>query len=74
MHILLLVAINLHLSIHSEQRLNTPSVSERHLFFEDVEEIRAQERARNDAKRYEVLERRQKQMEELAEKKNTGNS
>ncbi|KAG7324996.1 hypothetical protein KOW79_011312 [Hemibagrus wyckioides] len=46
----------------------------RHLFFEDVEELRAQERARNDAKRYEVLERRQKQMEELAEKKNTGNS
>lgn len=44
----------------------------RHLFFEDVAEIREQERARNDAKRLEVLERRQKQMEELAEKKGAG--
>ncbi|KAB5555664.1 hypothetical protein PHYPO_G00036690 [Pangasianodon hypophthalmus] len=46
----------------------------RHLFFEDVEELRAQERARNDAKRLEVLERRQKQIEELVEKRNAGNS
>ncbi|MCJ8738638.1 hypothetical protein PDJAM_G00038150 [Pangasius djambal] len=46
----------------------------RHLFFEDVEELRAQERARNDAKRLEVLGRRQKQIEELAEKRNPGNS
>ncbi|KAG7491392.1 hypothetical protein MATL_G00003170 [Megalops atlanticus] len=41
----------------------------RHMFFEDIAEIRAQERARNEAKLLEVLERRQKQMEELAEKK-----
>lgn len=34
-----------------------------------MEELRAQERARNDAKRLEVLERRQRQMEELAQKK-----
>ncbi|GAA6104638.1 uncharacterized [Tachysurus ichikawai] len=46
----------------------------RHLFFEDVEDLRAKERARNDAKRLEVLERRQKQIEELVEKKNAGNS
>lgn len=41
----------------------------RHLYFEDIADIRAQERARNDAKLMEILERRQKQMEELAEKK-----
>ena len=45
----------------------------RHRFFEDVAELRAQERARNDAKRMEILERRHKQMEELAgKKKQTG--
>ncbi|KAL6475438.1 hypothetical protein MHYP_G00164780 [Metynnis hypsauchen] len=44
----------------------------RHLFFEDVAEIRAQERARNEVKLLEVLERRQKQVEELAEKKSAG--
>lgn len=44
------------------------------MFFEDVEEFRAQERARNDAKRVEVLERRQKQIEELAEKRSTEDS
>lgn len=44
----------------------------RHRFFEDVEELRAKERARNDAKRMEILERRQRQMEELAEKKRGG--
>lgn len=42
------------------------------MFFKDVEELRAQERARNDAKRIEILERRQKQIEELTEKKTTG--
>ncbi|RVE59995.1 hypothetical protein OJAV_G00193840 [Oryzias javanicus] len=41
----------------------------RHKFFTDVEELRAQERARNDAKRMEVMERRERQKEELAEKK-----
>ncbi|KAJ8390688.1 hypothetical protein AAFF_G00100680 [Aldrovandia affinis] len=41
----------------------------RHVFFDDVVELRAQERARNDAKLLEVLERRQRQMEVLAEKK-----
>lgn len=41
----------------------------RHWFFEDVAELRAQERARNDAKRQEILERRQRQIEELVEKK-----
>lgn len=46
----------------------------RHSFMEDVAELRAQERARTDAKRMEVLERRQRQMEELAEKKRGGSS
>ncbi|KAJ8246259.1 hypothetical protein GJAV_G00265570 [Gymnothorax javanicus] len=41
----------------------------RHLFFTDIADIRAQERARNDARLLEVLERRQRQMDELAEKK-----
>lgn len=41
----------------------------RHMFFMDVEELRAQERARNDVKLSEVRERRQKQMECLMEKK-----
>ncbi|KAJ8363110.1 hypothetical protein SKAU_G00119410 [Synaphobranchus kaupii] len=41
----------------------------RHMFFEDVAGLRAQERARNDTKLLEVLERRQRQMEELAEKR-----
>ncbi|KAG5262918.1 hypothetical protein AALO_G00280460 [Alosa alosa] len=44
----------------------------RHLFFEDLANIRAEERARNNAKLQEVLERRYRQMEELAEKKTTG--
>ena len=39
------------------------------MFFKDVEELRAQERARNDVKLAEVLERRQKQIEYLMEKK-----
>ncbi|CAL8260096.1 unnamed protein product [Arctogadus glacialis] len=39
------------------------------MFFGDVEELRAKERARNDAKLQEVLERRQKQIEHLMEKK-----
>lgn len=46
----------------------------RHRFFEDVVELRAQERARNDTKRLEVLERRQKQIDELTEKKQQGGS
>lgn len=46
----------------------------RHRFFEDVAEIRAQERARNDAKRMEILERRQRQIDEAAEKKKGGGS
>lgn len=41
----------------------------RHRFFEDLAEMRAQERAKNDAKLMEVLEMRKRQMEELAEKK-----
>ncbi|GAA6214633.1 uncharacterized [Lates japonicus] len=41
----------------------------RHSFFEDVAELRAQERARSNAKRMEILERRQRQMDELIEKK-----
>lgn len=41
----------------------------RHKFFEDVDELRAQERDRNNAKRMEVLERRQRQIEEVIEKK-----
>lgn len=44
----------------------------RHWFFEDVEELRAQERVRNDARRLEVMERRQKQFAEVAEKKKSG--
>eukprot|EP00064_Thunnus_orientalis_P009776 superscaffoldBa00001265_g9802 len=46
----------------------------RHRFFEDMAEIRAQERARNDAKRMEILERRQRQIDEAAEKKKGGSS
>lgn len=46
----------------------------RHRFFEDVEALRAQERARNDAKKMEILERRQRQIEEVAEKKRGGSS
>ncbi|KAJ7987550.1 hypothetical protein DPEC_G00327650 [Dallia pectoralis] len=41
----------------------------RHKFFEDLEEIRSQERAKNNAKLIDVLEMRKRQMEELAEKK-----
>lgn len=41
----------------------------RHRFFEDVEELKAQERASNSTKRMEILERRQRQIEEVAEKK-----
>ncbi|KAG5854105.1 hypothetical protein ANANG_G00034000 [Anguilla anguilla] len=41
----------------------------RHVFFEDIADLRARERARNDAKLLEILERRQRQMEELADKK-----
>lgn len=44
----------------------------RHLFFEDLADIRAEERARNQAKLEEVLERRHRQMVELAEKKIAG--
>lgn len=46
----------------------------RHRFFEDVEELRAQERARNEARRVEILERRMKQIEDVAEKKRGGSS
>lgn len=46
----------------------------RHRFFEDVEELRAQERARNYAKGVEIMERRQRQLEEMAEKKRGGSS
>lgn len=47
----------------------TPPPLCRHKFFEDIVELRAQERTRTEAKRIEVLERRQRQMEELAEKR-----
>ncbi|KAF0025823.1 hypothetical protein F2P81_022704 [Scophthalmus maximus] len=46
----------------------------RHSFFADVDELRAEERARNNLRRMEVLERRQRQMEELAVKKKSGSS
>lgn len=46
----------------------------RHRFFEDVDQLRAEERARNEAKRMEIMERRQRQMEEAAEKKRGGSS
>lgn len=46
----------------------------RHRFFEDVEDLRAQERARNYAKGMEIMERRQRQIEEAAEKKKGGSS
>ena len=49
-----------------------PILSPRHRFFEDIHEIRAEERARNNAKLMEVMERRQRQMEELAEKRAGG--
>ncbi|KAG7506522.1 hypothetical protein JOB18_008074 [Solea senegalensis] len=41
----------------------------RHSFFPDVTELRAQEEARNNVRRIEVLERRQRQKDELAEKR-----
>lgn len=43
--------------------------SYRQKFFGDVDELRAQERARHDARRMEVLERRQKQIDDVAQKK-----
>lgn len=46
----------------------------RHRFFEDVDELRAQERERNNAKRVEVLERRHRQIEEVIEKKRGASS
>ncbi|KAK5851231.1 hypothetical protein PBY51_002040 [Eleginops maclovinus] len=44
----------------------------RHKFFEDVEKLRAQERERNETKRREILERRMRQIEEVAEKNRGG--
>lgn len=44
----------------------------RHMFFADVEEIRAQEQARNNVRRAELLEMRQEQLELLREKKEGG--
>lgn len=44
----------------------------RHVFMEDLAELREQERARNDIKRQEVLERRQRQIDELAKKSGGG--
>lgn len=44
----------------------------RHVFMEDLAELREQERARNDIKRHEVLERRQRQIDELAKKSGGG--
>lgn len=46
----------------------------RHRFFEDVDVLRAEERARNEARRMEVLERRQRQIAEVVEKKKGGDS
>ncbi|CAB1418352.1 unnamed protein product [Pleuronectes platessa] len=46
----------------------------RHSFFTDVDELRAQERERNLLRKMEVLERRQRQMQELEEKKKGGGS
>lgn len=46
----------------------------RHSFFEDVDELRAQEKERNNAKRMEILERRQRQIEEVMEKKKGASS
>lgn len=46
----------------------------RHKFFEDVDDFRAQERERNNAKRMEILERRQRQIEEVIEKKKGASS
>lgn len=46
----------------------------RHRFFEDVDVLRAEERVRNEARRMEVLERRQRQIAEVAEKKKGGDS
>lgn len=39
---------------------------------EDLVDIREQERSRNEAKRLEVLERRQRQIDEVLEKKSAG--
>lgn len=39
---------------------------------EDLADIREQERSRNEAKRLEVLERRQRQIDEVTEKKSVG--
>lgn len=40
----------------------------RHLFMEDLSDLREQERSRNEAKRLEVLERRRRQIDEHAGK------
>lgn len=49
----------------------TAAYVNRHIFFPDVEEIRAKEYARYKEKEQEVLERRVKQLAELAAKKPT---
>ncbi|KAK2876419.1 hypothetical protein Q8A67_020515 [Cirrhinus molitorella] len=44
----------------------------RHLFMEDLADLREQERSRNEAKRLEVMERRKRLIDEVAEKKGAG--
>lgn len=56
------------------RRVHVLSPPCRHRFFEDVDVLRAEERARNEARRMEVLERRQRQIAEVAEKKKGGDS
>jgi len=46
----------------------------RHLFMEDLADLREQERSRNEVKLQEVLERRQRQFDEVTEKKNARGS
>lgn len=52
----------------------TVVMAHRHKFLEDVDVLRAEERARNQARRLEVLERRQQQIAEVIEKKKGGGS
>lgn len=69
-----LFKLKLKFKVHRSDVSSDVWLSHRHRFFEDVEAMRAQERARNEARRMEVLERRQRQMEEVAEKKRGGGS
>lgn len=44
----------------------------RHRFLEDLDDMKAEERAKNYARKMEILERRHKQIQDAEEKRRTG--